>query len=143
MSHDQSGSRRAFFKTLGMAGAGYLMAQHLLASEEMPGAPNDESDADQSPENLASKGEVPRRRFGRHQEVVVSAMALGGHTFATAPSGGESIRMVHEAVDNGITFMDNAWEYHDGKSEELMGKALEGRRDKGYERFNLLGFESR
>ena len=31
---------------------------------------------------------------------------------------------MHEAIDAGITFMDNAWEYHDGKSEERMGKAL-------------------
>ena len=31
---------------------------------------------------------------------------------------------MHEAIDAGITFMDNAWEYHDGRSEELMGKAL-------------------
>jgi len=83
------------------------------------------------PENLAGKGEVPRRKFGK-TEVVVSAMALGGHSFAEAKAEGEAIRIVHEAIDAGITFMDNAWEYHDGKSEELMGKALEGRRDKAF-----------
>jgi aryl-alcohol dehydrogenase-like predicted oxidoreductase len=36
---------------------------------------------------------------------------------------------VQEAVDAGVTFMDNAWEYHEGRSETLMGDALEGRRD--------------
>ena len=57
-------------------------------------------------------------------------MALGGHAFAQVKNEDEAIRIVHESVDGGITFMDNAWEYHDGKSEELMGKALVGRRDK-------------
>ncbi len=81
------------------------------------------------PENLAGKGEVPRRRFGK-TDVVVSAMGLGGHTFAQAKTKEESLRIVQEAVDAGITFMDNAWEYHEGRSEELMGEALVGRRDK-------------
>jgi aryl-alcohol dehydrogenase-like predicted oxidoreductase len=40
----------------------------------------------------------------------------------------EATRIVHEAVETGLTFMDNAWEYHEGKSEERMGKALAGRR---------------
>ena len=38
--------------------------------------------------------------------------------------------MMHEAIDAGITFLDNAWEYNGGRSEELMGKALQGRRQK-------------
>jgi aryl-alcohol dehydrogenase-like predicted oxidoreductase len=82
-------------------------------------------------ENLASKGEVPRRTFGS-TGAIVSALGLGGHTFALAKSEPEAIRIVQEAVGNGVTFLDNAWEYHDGKSEELMGRALaEGKlRDK-------------
>jgi aryl-alcohol dehydrogenase-like predicted oxidoreductase len=42
----------------------------------------------------------------------------------------EAVAIVHEAVDAGVTFFDNAWEYHDGKSEEWMGEGLKGRRDK-------------
>ena len=38
--------------------------------------------------------------------------------------------MVQEAVDGGITFFDNCWEYHRGKSEDWMGKGLKGKRDK-------------
>lgn len=34
----------------------------------------------------------------------------------------EAIRLVHEAIDAGITFMDNAREYHDGRCEEVMGR---------------------
>ncbi|MFN0067719.1 MAG: aldo/keto reductase [Limisphaerales bacterium] len=80
------------------------------------------------PDNLAGTGEVPRRKFGR-TEVVVSALGLGGSTFAKAATKKEAIQIVQEAVDGGITFMDNAWEYNGGKSEELMGEALRGRRD--------------
>lgn len=80
------------------------------------------------PENLAGSGEIPRRRFGK-TDVIVSAIALGGATFANAKTKSESIRIVQEAVDNGITFMDNAWDYNEGRSEKLMGEALKGRRD--------------
>jgi diketogulonate reductase-like aldo/keto reductase len=70
---------------------------------------------------------IPRRALGR-TGVEVSALALGGSHLGLAPSEREGIRIVHEAIDAGIDFMDNAWEYHEGRSEELMGRALEGRR---------------
>jgi predicted aldo/keto reductase-like oxidoreductase len=84
----------------------------------------------QAPASFSLAGEVPRRQFGRHAGVVVSALALGGHAFAQAKAKTESLRIVHEAIDNGVTFMDNAWDYHEGRSESLMGEALAGRRDK-------------
>jgi len=74
-----------------------------------------------------SSGEVPRRALGR-TGVEVSALALGGSHIGETKSKREALQIVHEAIDNGIDFMDNAWEYHDGLSEELMGEALEGRR---------------
>ncbi|MGA9994046.1 MAG: aldo/keto reductase [Pyrinomonadaceae bacterium] len=78
-----------------------------------------------------AQGEIPRRALGR-TGVEVSALALGGYHLGLAKSERESVRIVHEAMDNGVDFMDNAWEYHDGRSEELMGKALaeDGRRQK-------------
>ncbi len=72
-------------------------------------------------------GEIPRRPLGR-TGVEVSALALGGSHLAETKSERESIRIVHEAIDAGLNFMDNAWEYHEGRSEEVLGKALEGRR---------------
>lgn len=72
-------------------------------------------------------GEVPRRALGRTGELV-SALGLGGHHLGLVGTAREATRIIHEAIDNGITFMDNAWEYHEGKSEERMGRALEGRR---------------
>jgi predicted aldo/keto reductase-like oxidoreductase len=76
-----------------------------------------------------SSGEIPRRPLGR-TGVEVSALALGGYHIASAKTRRESVRIVHEAIDAGLTFMDNAWEYHEGYSEELMGRALEGRRER-------------
>ena len=51
-------------------------------------------------------------------------MGLGGYHLGTIKSAREAVRIVQAAVDGGITFMDNAWEYHDGESEKLMGRAL-------------------
>src|ERR671912_1621701 len=74
-----------------------------------------------------SRGEIPRRTLGR-TGVEVSALGLGGYNLGLMKSKRDAIRVVREALDAGVTFMDNAWEYHDGRSEELMGKAIEDRR---------------
>src|SRR4029079_6201234 len=63
--------------------------------------------------------------------VSVSILGLGGYHAAQAGSRRDAVSLIQQAVDAGITFLDNAWEYHEGKSEEVMGEALaaEGRRD--------------
>ena len=68
------------------------------------------------------------------RDEMVSIMCLGGHA-STNPqklTKQQSVRLIQRAVDEGITFMDNCWDYHDGVAEERMGKALAegGRRDK-------------
>jgi uncharacterized protein len=72
---------------------------------------------------------IPMRKFGRH-DVQVSALALGGHHLGDAPDQDTATRIVHGAIDGGVTFFDNCWEYHNGKSEAWLGSALKGRRDK-------------
>ena len=72
--------------------------------------------------------EIPRRPLGT-SGVLVSALGLGGYHLALAKSEREGVRIVHAAIDAGVTFMDNAWEYHDGQSEQIMGKALADRRE--------------
>jgi predicted aldo/keto reductase-like oxidoreductase len=57
-------------------------------------------------------------------------LALGGWHIGVPKTERESTRLVHAAIDGGITFMDNAWDYNEGVSETRMGKALVGRRDK-------------
>jgi aryl-alcohol dehydrogenase-like predicted oxidoreductase len=73
--------------------------------------------------------DIPRRSFGK-TGVEVSAIGLGGFHLGKIESADEAVRLAHAAIDAGITFMDNAWEYHEGRSEELMGKPLQGRRDR-------------
>jgi predicted aldo/keto reductase-like oxidoreductase len=73
--------------------------------------------------------DIPRRPLGK-TGVLVSAIGLGGYHLATAGSEREGIRIAHAAIDAGVTFLDNAWEYHDGKSERIMGKAIADRRDR-------------
>jgi uncharacterized protein len=62
--------------------------------------------------------------------VEVSALGLGGYHLGTIESEREAVRLVHAAIDAGITFLDNAWEYHDGRSERIMGKAVHDRRER-------------
>lgn len=71
---------------------------------------------------------IPLRPFGRHADVTVSALALGGYHLGNITSARECTRIVHAAIDAGITFMDNAWEYHDHESETRMGRAIADRR---------------
>ena len=76
----------------------------------------------------ATPAEIPLRALGKTGEYV-SAIGLGGYHLGLVGTEREAIRIVHEAIDAGVTFMDNAWEYHEGKSEERMGMAVVGRRD--------------
>lgn len=76
-----------------------------------------------------SGGEIPKRQFGR-TGVMVSAIGVGGHHLGDVKSIDDAVSLVREAIDAGINFFDNCWEYHNGKSEDWLGRALKGRRDK-------------
>jgi len=67
---------------------------------------------------------IPKRTLGRTGERV-SIIGIGGYHIRLA-SDAEAIAIMHEAIDEGVTFFDNAWDYHNGGSEELMGRALAG-----------------
>ena len=104
-------TRRQFMSAAGMLGAG--MGLPIAAAGG----------------NDVGVGDIPRRPLGR-TGVHVSALGVGGHHLGDFPTADEAIRLVHEAVDAGVTFFDNAWEYYNGKTENLLGRALRGRRDK-------------
>jgi aryl-alcohol dehydrogenase-like predicted oxidoreductase len=72
---------------------------------------------------------IPLRQFGRHK-VRVSALGFGGHHLGDAPDERTAVRLVRQAVDGGVTFFDNCWEYHRGKTEDWMGAGLKGVRDR-------------
>jgi predicted aldo/keto reductase-like oxidoreductase len=74
---------------------------------------------------------IPYRVLGK-TGLEVSLLTVGGHTIGIDElSEKESIKLMRTAIDEGINFFDNAWDYHAGRSEERMGKALQdGYRDK-------------
>jgi predicted aldo/keto reductase-like oxidoreductase len=67
--------------------------------------------------------EMPTRILGK-TGVKVSRIGLGGSHIGKQSDENESIQIIRSAIDRGVTFMDNAWDYNEGKSEERMGKAL-------------------
>ncbi|HEX3274572.1 MAG TPA: aldo/keto reductase [Gemmatimonadales bacterium] len=75
--------------------------------------------------------DIPTRLLGRTGERV-SALGLGGwHLGFTSLSDQDSLRLVRTAIDRGITFLDNCWDYNEGRSEIRMGRALQdGYRDR-------------
>jgi predicted aldo/keto reductase-like oxidoreductase len=76
--------------------------------------------------NDPSRDAVPRRKLGRTGELV-SCLGLGGfHIGQGSLSDDEAVALIREAIDHGITFLDNCWDYNKGQSEARMGKALEG-----------------
>ena len=80
-----------------------------------------------------TKEGMPYRALGR-TGVTVSAIGLGGyHIGKKELEEAESIRIIRSAIDRGLTFMDNCWDYNDGASEIRMGKALrDGYRHKAF-----------
>lgn len=66
---------------------------------------------------------LPTRVLGRTGERV-SILCLGGWHIGAVAEEKEALRIMQTAIDQGLTFFDNAWDYHNGHSETVMGKAL-------------------
>jgi len=71
---------------------------------------------------------MEQRRIG-NSGLTVSVIGLGGNTFGATVDGDEAVRTIQGAIDAGITFIDTADVYSMGRSEELVGKAIAGRRE--------------
>src|ERR1035438_899477 len=82
---------------------------------------------------LAWSTDMEYRTLGRTGEKV-SAIGLGGYHVGIQPDPAESVRLIRRAIDRGINFMDNSWDYNDGASEQRMGDALKD----GYRKKVLL-----
>jgi predicted aldo/keto reductase-like oxidoreductase len=74
---------------------------------------------------------LPTRPLGK-TGARVSILCLGGWHIGSVKKEAEAIKIMHAAIDEGLNFFDNAWDYHDGGSETVMGKALKmgGKRQK-------------
>jgi aryl-alcohol dehydrogenase-like predicted oxidoreductase len=75
--------------------------------------------------------QVPQRPLGK-TGVQVSALGVGGYHLGSAESQEAANQIVATALDAGVNFFDCAWDYHDGKSETMLGQALKGRRDQAF-----------
>ncbi len=79
----------------------------------------------------AETGTIPTRTLGRTGEKI-SMVGLGGYHIGM-PNDEEGIRIIRTALDNGMNFLDNCWDYNNGQSEIRMGKALrDGYRNKAF-----------
>ena len=80
----------------------------------------------------AKEGEMIYRQLGKTGERV-SAIGLGGHHIGRPPDAQEGVKIIRTALDRGMNFLDNCWDYHDGESERRMGLALkDGYRQKAF-----------
>ena len=114
--------RRQFLKVM-TAAAAIPAATDSLLGPRGTAASAAEPAAARPPDKV--RGDMRYRPLGRTGEEV-SVIGLGGHHIGRQKDEKESIRIIHAAIDAGITFMDNSWDYHDGGSEIRMGKALRG-----------------
>jgi len=117
-------TRRTFLKSAALAGAASLAAHNSANAQETAM----ENTAGQVP-GQGTTGSVPHRAFG-NTCVQVSILGLGGYHLGSTKDQQEANTIVAKAIDAGVNFFDNAWEYHEGEAEERLGVALQGRRDK-------------
>jgi predicted aldo/keto reductase-like oxidoreductase len=111
--------RREFLKSATAAGIAAAAVRTGEAQTASPTAVKRPQSPDMVYRQLGTTGET------------VSAIGLGGYHVGKQDSPDESIKLIHAAIDRGITFMDNCWDYNDGTSEIRMGQALrDGYRDK-------------
>lgn len=115
-------TRRDFLK----AGAGVVAT--LSAASAQSGQGSLLSASGQQAANPAGKaGNMIYRKLGSTGEQI-SAIGVGGHHLGDVATLDEAVQLVHEAIDAGVTFFDNAWEYYNGKTETILGRALQGGR---------------
>ena len=120
--------RRQFLGAAGLLTA--IESRGQGPADATPASPGPDDKAQSRPKDFAViAGDIPQRPLGR-TGIKVSAIGLGGHHLGEFKTVEAAIRLVHEAVDSGITFFDNCWEYWNGRAEDWLGRGLKGRRDK-------------
>jgi uncharacterized protein len=124
-------ARRQFLRTTGMLGAAMALGANASPPEQFAQATQTTTSTSSSHNQSQGTDEIPRRPLGR-TGAQISAIGVGGHHLGDIPSLGEAVQLIHEALDGGITFFDNCWEYYNGRTEDILGQGLKGRRDKAF-----------
>jgi aryl-alcohol dehydrogenase-like predicted oxidoreductase len=126
----KSSTRRGFVLGLTTAAATFACRGKAPWAENSHQTKTSNGPLSAGSENSAATHPVPKRKLGR-TGVSVSIVGLGGFHIGQKLSEQESIRLIRTAVDSGINFLDNCWDYNGGDSEVRMGNALaDGYRDK-------------
>ncbi len=133
MKHEDAtfASRRRFLKSVAVTGAASIIPVAKAMSQEgnMQSEPNPVVANSPAGESATVPAfQVPRRPMGK-TGLEVSILGMGGYHLGTAAGQTEVNEMIAKAMDHGINFFDNAWEYHKGASEERVGAAIKGKRD--------------
>jgi len=113
--------RREFLKVMTVTAGATAATEGLIEGVEAAPEPGRPAEPQRPPETV--RGDMRYRQLGRTREEV-SLIGLGGYHIGKQKDEAESIRIIRSAIDAGVTFMDNSWDYHDGGSEVRMGKAL-------------------
>jgi uncharacterized protein len=147
-------SRRSFLKTSVAVTAGLAAARGYARAA---GSETDTTQRGESPHtDNSSPGDIPLLEGPAHGEIrkgdmiyrplgatgeMVSLIGMGGYHLGKISTDAEATRLIHAAVDSGITFMDNCWDYNQGTSELRAGKAYKegGYRDKVFQMTKIDG----
>jgi predicted aldo/keto reductase-like oxidoreductase len=126
-------TRRSFLKgSLAAAIIGPLTAAVSGSAEEGSLSPSRGHGLGPAPPAVGQVNGMPYRYLGK-TGAKVSLLGIGGYHIGSIASPGEAVALLRTALDEGVNFLDNAWEYHDGRSEERMGEALrDGYRAKAF-----------
>jgi predicted aldo/keto reductase-like oxidoreductase len=111
-------TRREFLQTAGAATAAISLGG-TAAADDKPGTG------------------IPQRPLGK-TGLNVSILCLGGWHIGDVKDKAEAVKIMHTAIDEGVNFFDNCWDYHDGGSEEIMGTALAADNGKWRKRVTLM-----
>ena len=153
-------SRRSFLRATGAAAASLAAAAPTLARAAMTDTPSTDTDTSKQADAVNTeisapaalpyltgpmpgevrKGDMVYRPLGSTGEMV-SFVGMGGFHLGKTSTEAEAIRLIHAAIDHGITFMDNSWDYNLGTSELRAGKAYKenNSRDKIFQMTKIDG----
>ena len=119
-------NRRKFIGATALAAGGLTLAPKTFGAQDEKG--EDQKMMFETPKTIL-EGEMIYRTLGSTGEKI-SALGMGGFHLSKPKTDDEAIKLVRTAIDRGITFMDNCWDYADGFERDSRRQSVEGRLSK-------------